>query len=133
MASSIRAGVEGLMGADADAEAAVLLLGHQPNVTAEIVSGLVEAHRATGGPVIASAYAGGFGVPALFGRALFGELARLEGAADAKQVIKRYAAEARFLPFAGGEVDVDTPEDFSQLTATALVSAREIVPPGRPQ
>ena len=39
------------------------------------------------------------------------------GAAGAKQVIKRYAAEARFLPFPGGEVDVDTPDDFSRLTA----------------
>ncbi|HVG35136.1 MAG TPA: Rieske 2Fe-2S domain-containing protein, partial [Pyrinomonadaceae bacterium] len=40
---------------------------------------------------------------------------RLEGAAGAKQVIKRHAAEALLLPFPGGEVDVDTPDDFSRL------------------
>lgn len=56
-------------------------------------------------------------MPALFGRALFAELSRLEGAAGAKQVIKRHAAAARFLPFPGGEVDVDTPDDFTRLTA----------------
>jgi molybdenum cofactor cytidylyltransferase len=78
---------------------------------------LVAAHRATGTLVVASAYGGSFGVPALFARALFAELAQLEGAAGAKQVIKRYAAEAHFLPFPGGEVDVDTPDDFSRLTA----------------
>lgn len=115
MASSVRAGVEALAGTDADA--AVLMLCDQPHVTAEVVSGLVAAHRATGSHVVASTYGGGFGVPALFGRALFGELARLEGAAGAKQVIKRHASEAHFLPFPNGEVDVDTPDDFSRLTA----------------
>ncbi|HWS56221.1 MAG TPA: nucleotidyltransferase family protein [Pyrinomonadaceae bacterium] len=115
MASSVRAGVEGLVGADPEAAAAVLLLCDQPHVNAEVISGLVAAYRATGRPVVASAYGGSFGVPALFGRALFAELARLEGAAGAKQVIKRHAAEAHFLPFRGGEVDVDTPDDFSRL------------------
>ena len=117
MASSVRAGVEGLVGADPEVTAVVLMLCDQPHVTAEIISGLVVAHRATRSPVVASTYGGGFGVPALFGSELFAELARLEGAAGAKQVIKRHAAEAYLLPFRGGEVDVDTPDDFSRLTA----------------
>jgi molybdenum cofactor cytidylyltransferase len=120
MASSIRAGVEALVGADPEADAAVLLLCDQPHVTSEVINGLVAARRATGSAVVASAYGGGFGVPALFGRALFAELARLEGAGGAKQVIKRHAAGAHFLPFPGGEVDVDTPEDFSRLTAEGV-------------
>src|SRR3712207_4613032 len=115
MASSIRAGVEAL--GTANPGAAVLMLCDQPHVSAEVISGLVAAHRATGKPVVASVYGGSFGVPALFGRALFAELARLEGAAGAKQVIKRHASEARFLPFPGGEVDVDTPDDYSRLNA----------------
>jgi molybdenum cofactor cytidylyltransferase len=117
MASSVRAGVEGLVGADPEAAAAVLMLCDQPHVTAEVINGLVAAHRATGSAVVASAYGGSFGVPALFGRALFVELALLEGAAGAKQVIKRHAAESHFLPFPGGEMDVDTPDDFSRLMA----------------
>ena len=113
MASSVRAGIERLAGA----EAAVLMLCDQPHVTADVISRLVEAQRATGSPVVASAYGGSFGVPAVFRRALFAELTRLEGAAGAKQVIERHAAEAHFLPFPGGEVDVDTPDDFSRLNA----------------
>lgn len=117
MASSIRAGVESLISADADANAVVLMLCDQPHVTAEVVSGLVNAYRATGSPVVASTYGGSFGVPALFVRELFAELVRLEGAAGAKQVIKRYVAEAHFLHFQAGEVDLDTPDDLSRLIA----------------
>jgi molybdenum cofactor cytidylyltransferase len=117
MGSSIRAGVEGLVGEDPDADAAVFLLCDQPHVTAELISGLVAAHRANGSPVVASTYGGSFGVPALFSRTLFAELARLEGAAGAKGVIKKHASEAHFIPFRGGEVDVDTPDDFSRLIA----------------
>ena len=123
MASSIRAGVEGLISAAPDVAAAVFILCDQPHVTAEVVSGLLVAHHATGSPVVASKYGGSFGVPALFVRALFAELARLEGAAGAKQVIKRYASEAHFLPFPGGEVDVDTPGDFVRLTAKDVEQA----------
>jgi molybdenum cofactor cytidylyltransferase len=115
MASSVRAGVEAL--ASADADAVVLMLCDQPHVTAEVISGLVAAHRANGSPLVASTYGGSFGVPALFSRTLFAELARLEGGTGAKQVIKRHASEAHFLPFPSGEVDVDTPDDFSRLTA----------------
>jgi molybdenum cofactor cytidylyltransferase len=115
MASSIRAGVEGLLSADADIDAAVFLLCDQPHVTADLISGLIAAHHATGRPIVASTYGGSFGVPALFNRTLFAELARLEGAAGAKQVIKRHASEAYLLPFRNGEVDVDTPDDFSRL------------------
>ncbi len=120
MASSIGAGLEGLLGADPEAAAVVFMLCDQPHVTAGIISGLAAAHRVTGKPVIASTYGGSFGVPALFSRPLFAELARLEGGAGAKQVIERYASEAHFLPFQGGEVDVDTPDDFSRLIATGL-------------
>jgi molybdenum cofactor cytidylyltransferase len=117
MASSIGAGLEGLAGADADTVAAIFMLCDQPHVTPGVISGLAAAHRVTGRPVIASTYGGSFGVPALFSRSLFAELGRLEGGDGAKQVIKRYASEAHFLPFPGGEVDVDTPDDFSLLIA----------------
>ncbi|HZG52481.1 MAG TPA: nucleotidyltransferase family protein [Pyrinomonadaceae bacterium] len=117
MASSIRAGVEGLVMANPNAAAAVLMLCDQPHVTAGVVSALVAAHRATGSPVVASTYGGSFGVPALFAGTLFAELTRFEGRSGAKEIIKRYASETHFLPFRGGELDVDTPDDFARLKA----------------
>lgn len=118
MASSVRAGVGALLETAPETAAVVLLLCDQPYVTAEVVASLVAAHRANGSPVVASQYGGSYGVPALFGRRLFAELSRLEGGAGAKQVIKRHAAQAHFIPFPGGEFDVDTPDDFSRLLST---------------
>ena len=64
-------------------------------------------------------YGGSFGaLPALFGSAYFGELTALKGEAGAKQVIQKYLGKAHLLPFAGGEIDVDTPGDFARLQST---------------
>lgn len=117
MASSVRVGIESLLSMDAGASAAVLLLCDQPHVTSNVISSLLAAHRSTGRPVIASAYGGSFGVPALFSRTLLTELTQLAGSSGAKEIIKRHASETHFLPFPGGEVDVDTPDDFSCLIA----------------
>jgi molybdenum cofactor cytidylyltransferase len=115
--SSIRAGLAALLAADPNAAAAVFLLCDQPHVTAASISRLVEAHRLSQRQIVASSYGGSFGVPALFARTLFAALAGLEDGSGAKQLIERYAADAHFLPFPGGEVDLDTPDDVSRLIA----------------
>lgn len=118
MGSSVRVGIEGLISTDPNVAAAVVLLCDQPHVTSDVVSSLIEAHHTTGRSVIASAYGGSFGVPALFSRTLFTELTQLAGYSGAKEIIKRHASGTHFLPFPEGEVDVDTPNDFACLTAT---------------
>ena len=116
MGSSVRTGIESLLSNDAHVAAAILLLCDQPYVTSDVVSRLIAAHHTTGKPLVASAYGESFGVPALFSRTLFTELAQLAGLSGAKEIIKRHAAEAHFLPFPEGEVDLDTPQDVSCLT-----------------
>ena len=118
MGSSVRTGIERLISIDAGAAAAILLLCDQPHVTSAVISSLIAAHHKTGKSLIASAYGESFGVPALFSRALFTELTQLTGSSGAKEVIKRHASEAHFIPFPEGVVDVDTPDDFSSLIVT---------------
>jgi molybdenum cofactor cytidylyltransferase len=118
MASSVRAGVGALLGADPEATAAVLMVCDQPHVSAAVISGLIATRRATGRPIIASMYGGSFGVPALFSKPMFSELMALDGTAGAKQVIQRHASNARFVPFPGGAVDVDTADDFARLMSS---------------
>jgi molybdenum cofactor cytidylyltransferase len=115
MSSSVRVGIEAIVTSASRARAVVLMLCDQPFVTGEVIARLVAAHRETGRAIIASRYGDGYGVPALFGRAYFAELRALKGEGGAKQVIQKHIGKVHLLPFPGGEIDVDTPNDFARL------------------
>lgn len=116
--SSIRAGIRAVETND-KVTALVLMLCDQPFVTGDVLRGLITAHRETRREIVASSYGGTIGVPALFGKAFFPELVRLESGAGAKQVIERYLAQVHLLPFPQGEIDIDTPADFAHLRSTS--------------
>ena len=115
MASSLRVGLDTLP--SGDIAGVVLALCDQPRLTGEVLDGLVRAFHDPPHPLAVSLYGGTLGVPALFGRALFPELAALTGAEGAKRVIQRHAAQAARVPFAGGLTDIDTPEDLRALAS----------------
>lgn len=120
MGSSIRAGLGALRAATSEAiEAAVVLLCDQPFVTSDLIVRLVEAYRARGALLVASAYESRgertLGVPALFSRALFPELMELDGAEGAKRIIQRHAAGAVCVAAQAAAFDVDTPDDYRAL------------------
>ena len=118
MSSSVRVGVEALVTPNPRIAAVVLMLCDQPFVTRDVIVGLVKAHYETGCSIVALRFGGSYGVPALFGKAHFAELATLEGAAGAKQVIQKHLEKVQLLPFPEGEIDVDTPDDFARLQST---------------
>lgn len=111
MASSVKVGLDAL--ADEGAvKAAVIMLCDQPLVTAGLLDSLVAAWTATSQEIIACEYGGIVGVPALFGRTLFPALRELQGEAGARHVIRAYSGNITRIPFPGGMLDIDTPEDF---------------------
>jgi molybdenum cofactor cytidylyltransferase len=114
MGTSIRTGFGALERVAPNIIGAVILVCDQPAVTAEHVSRLIMARLETGAQVVASRYGGTYGVPAVFGRELFRELSLLQGASGAKQMIRMYDSEARFIDFPEGEIDLDTFEDVSR-------------------
>ena len=118
ISSSVRVGIEALVTPNPRIAAVVLMLCDQPFVTRDVIVGLVKAHYETGCSIVASQYGGSYGVPALFGKAHFAELATLKGAAGAKQVIQKHLQKVQLLPFPEGEIDVDTPDDFARLQST---------------
>jgi molybdenum cofactor cytidylyltransferase len=117
LGSSIRAGLAALNDWDREGavEAVVLMLCDQPFVTPAVINGLVVAYRSSGKGIIASEYGGTLGVPALFGRRHFAELAALDGPEGAKRVILAHRSDVVGLAFPHGASDIDTPDDYLQL------------------
>lgn len=117
MATSLRRGLQALEAAADETAAVVVALCDQPLITVEILNGLVRAYRTEGRQIIASAYAGCLGVPALFDRRFFPELMTLEGEEGARRIIVRHAEEVHGVAFPGGALDIDTQEDCERLLA----------------
>jgi molybdenum cofactor cytidylyltransferase len=122
MGSSIQAGVGILQTCDRaeSIEALVLMLCDQPYVTAAVINDLVMAYHLNGKGIIASEYDGTLGVPALFGREYFAELATLRGAVGAKHIIAAHASDVVPVPFPREMIDIDTPEDYRKLQSAML-------------
>jgi molybdenum cofactor cytidylyltransferase len=110
--TSIRRGLEEL---PKFIEATVLMTCDQPYLDASIVSRLIAALAETGKPIVASTYADTLGVPALFHRSCFDALLALPDATGAKAFILSRRLDVASIPFARGEIDIDTPEDWQRL------------------
>jgi molybdenum cofactor cytidylyltransferase len=125
MGSSIQVGVRALKAYDREdnTEALVLMLCDQPYVRAAVINDLVTAYHANGKGIIASEYSGTLGVPALFGREYFAELAAMSGAAGAKHLIATHTSDVMPVPFPKGITDIDTPEDYRQLQRAIVPQA----------
>jgi molybdenum cofactor cytidylyltransferase len=112
--TSIRAGVNEIM-YNPEVSAVLLLTCDQPFVDAPLLDHLKAAYERTKKPVVASAYDGTLGVPALFDRSCFDELLQLGDNEGAKKLILREPARMRLVLFPDGAIDIDTPADFRRL------------------
>ena len=125
MGSSVRAGMEALLQVQPKLKGVLLLLCDQPHLRSATLTALLETHKATGAPVVASAYGGTLGVPAFFERSLFPQLLALRGQEGARKIISAQPPEAvAAVPFPEGAIDIDTPADYERL------SEREAQSPG---
>jgi molybdenum cofactor cytidylyltransferase len=117
MGGSIAAGLAELETASeaAKVDAVIVILCDQPLLTDEVIGQLIVQFQATGQPVVASAYAGTQGVPALFSREIFGQLLELRGAAGARELLQQYA-HLPTVDFVGGATDVDTEAQYAALS-----------------
>ena len=112
IASSIHVGVKAL---DANASGVLILACDQPRLSAEHLRGLMETFAATSdNSIVASAYAGVNGIPAVFPREAFPHLLALSGDKGARSLLMQPPCPLIALPFEGGEVDIDQPDDLTQ-------------------
>jgi molybdenum cofactor cytidylyltransferase len=109
MASSI---ATGLSQADSASEAAVVLLGDQPGITAQHVRALLEAFGARRSPIVRLAFRSGPG-PSLLAREVWGDVASLQGDVGARELVERRPELVEQVDMGGdAPVDVDAPEDL---------------------
>jgi molybdenum cofactor cytidylyltransferase len=93
----------------------ILLTCDQPLVDAPLLEHLAAAQARSKKEIVASAYAGTLGVPALFERSCFDELLQLNDDEGAKKLILRDPSRMKLVLFPAGAVDIDTPADFRRL------------------
>lgn len=113
MASSIRCGLGAVPPA---ADAVLILLGDQVAVTADDLKRLAGAWKEQDSVIAAATYDQHVGVPAIFPRICFNELAELRGDQGARRIIERNTYRVVRVPMPNGAVDLDTPEDLAALT-----------------
>jgi molybdenum cofactor cytidylyltransferase len=115
MGSSLRSGVEAIR--VFVPEGILVMVCDQPRLTVEHLRTLLAAHEEAGAGVriTASRYGGRAGVPAVFGAALFGELAAVRGDKGAREVIVRNSDRMQTVEWPDGEFDVDEPEHVKGL------------------
>lgn len=119
MGASLKAGLRTVLNEMPEAPGVVVSLCDQPRVTA---ADLRTLRLATSGDaeavvvVVAAGYSGAPGVPAFFGREVFGDLLSLDDAAGAKPLLRRLERDGRLrrVLMPGAAVDVDTPADVAR-------------------
>jgi molybdenum cofactor cytidylyltransferase len=116
ISTSIHAGLKALDVVDPSAAGALILSCDQPRLTSDHLRTLIETFAAQPEPSIAaSAYAGVLGIPAVFPRMSFTHLRALRGDEGARSLLVKPPCSLIAAPFPGGEIDIDTPTDLTQL------------------
>lgn len=113
MGSSVATGMAAL---PQGVSAVLMLLVDQPRVTPALAERIIHGYQ-IGHDLVVADYGETIGVPALFGRRFFDQLAGLATQGGARQILRAHAAEALRIPFPGGLFDLDTPEDYQRLLA----------------
>jgi molybdenum cofactor cytidylyltransferase len=95
--------------------AVILMVADQPYVSATLLNQLIEQYLTKDQPIVASKYGETLGTPVLFDKRFWNELLQLKGDEGAKSLIYKYIDQAGIVPFPGGDIDIDTRDDFNNL------------------
>jgi molybdenum cofactor cytidylyltransferase len=111
IATSLGAGLRAVGRAS---EAAVVLMGDQPGITAAHVRSLMDAFLESRAPIVRLLFRNGPG-PSILAREIWGEALALEGDVGARALVERHPHLVREVHESGAEAppDVDTREDIA--------------------
>ncbi|MEO8189219.1 MAG: nucleotidyltransferase family protein [Acidobacteriota bacterium] len=115
LGSSLAAGARHLAALPDPPDAAVILLADQALVTSTSIDALIDAHCATGLPLVACRHGEELGAPALFASSFFARLEALRGDEGARTLLRENADRVTAVDLPEALFDVDTPADFERL------------------
>jgi molybdenum cofactor cytidylyltransferase len=121
MASSIRVATAWASASEPAASGLLVAVVDQPLLDTAHVNALLAAFA--GGGVVASAYEGVVGVPAIFSASMFTSLAALRGDQGARQLL-RDREDVVAVPWPDGGVDIDTAIDLAKVTEGTSLSRK---------
>ena len=111
MASSVHEAVAFLQRQSRPCRHLLVTVCDQPMLDAGVLERIKHASCMDPGKVVAAAYAGVPGVPAVFPSSFFPHLLELEGDKGARNLLRSLGDEIVLVPFAGGKQDIDTEDD----------------------
>lgn len=116
MSSSLRLGIELLQKTAPLVSDVIIMVSDQPFVSTALLDNLINKKAATRKEIIACSYNNTLGVPVLFNKKFFPELLLLAGQEGAKKLLTEHQDSVATIPFAQGDIDIDTIEDYEALT-----------------
>ena len=114
MGNSLKIGLAAVLHKTPNAEEILIMVCDQPTVSSLHLQNIIARTNQTDKTIVASGYSGAFGVPALFKRAQFERLERIDDKDGARMVIRQFPQSVEAIDFPGGEIDLDTPEDYER-------------------
>lgn len=116
MGSSIAVGLQ-VIEQDPQVDEVMIVLADQVKLTSRSLQDFHAAYTASHKSIAVSVSKVGPGPPSIFDRRWFGALARLNGDQGAKQVVHSNPSEVVKIAHHHAGYDIDTTEDYTQLTA----------------
>jgi molybdenum cofactor cytidylyltransferase len=115
LSSSIAAAINDIEKRQVDIDAALIMLADQPEVNTEYLNKLIAVYQKNATKIIASNYNNNPGVPVIFPKKHFKNLALLKGDKGAKDFLKLHASETINIPRSSPLIDIDTKEEYGSL------------------
>ncbi len=113
--SSISAGIEFVLKKNQVIDGLLIMLADQPLLDTSYLKKLMDTFINENPKIVATAYEERVGVPAIFTFKVLPELLNLNEDFGAKNIIKKYRCSTITVQPNGKEIDIDTPNDYSQL------------------
>jgi molybdenum cofactor cytidylyltransferase len=114
--NSLRFGVNYVVDNHSNATGILVLLCDQPAISAEHINHLINKFSFSQSKIIASVYRDTIGVPALFDISYVDQLRSISDSHGAKAIIQENRKDVDKISFPGGEIDVDTKEDYNKIS-----------------